>query len=89
MQAVPAVPRARGLRKRVRYEPTQYPIDALFLGMLPEPNQERLALNMGFAKGDVRGIDVRCTGGLFAYHFRDPNTVLFALGNVIYTLKRR
>ena len=76
--------------RRALYEPTDYPIDALFQGNLPEPNQERIALNMGFAKGgDVPGMDVRCTTGLYSYHFRDRSTVLFAYDNVIYTLKRR
>ena len=75
--------------KRALYEPTDYPIDALFQGNLPEPNQERVALNMGFAKGDVPGMEVRCTSGLYAYHFRDRDTALFAYDNVIYTLKRQ
>ena len=56
---------------------------------LPEPNQERVALNMGFAKGDVPGMEVRCTSGLYAYHFRDRDTALFAYDNVIYTLRRQ
>jgi hypothetical protein len=75
--------------KRAHYEPSDFPIDALFQGNLPEPNQERLALNMGFARGDVPGMEVRCTSGLYSYHFRDRGTVLFAYDNVIYTLKRR
>ena len=75
--------------KRVRYEPTAYPADAIFQGNLPEPNPIGAAARFGFAKGDISGVDLRCTGGLFSYHFRDANTALTALDNVIYTLKRK
>jgi hypothetical protein len=75
--------------RRTRYEPTEYPPDAMFQGNLPEPNPAAIAARYGFPKGDIRGVDLRCTGGVFSYHFRDRNTVLTALDNVIYTLKRR
>jgi hypothetical protein len=71
------------------YEPTSFPSDALFQGMLPEPNQERLALNMGFKRGEVPGVDLRCRTGVFSYHFVDRDTAMFAFNNVIYTMKRR
>jgi hypothetical protein len=75
--------------KRAMYKASDYPLDALFLGALPEPNQERVALNMGFPKGEVMSVDVRCQKGMFAFHFRDKDTALFAHNNVIYTIKRR
>jgi hypothetical protein len=75
--------------KRASYEPTSYPADAIFQGNLPEPNPAGAAARFGFAKGDISGVDMRCTSGLFSYHFRDPNTALTALDNVIYTLKRK
>jgi hypothetical protein len=45
------------------YEPTTYPVDALFQGMLPEPNQERLALDMGFKRGEVPGSTCAAAAG--------------------------
>ncbi len=75
--------------RRARYEPTTYPADAIFQGNLPEPNPAGAAKRFGFVEGDIPGVDLRCTGGLFSYHFRDRNTALTALSNVIYTLKRR
>jgi hypothetical protein len=75
--------------QRARYEPTAYPADAMFQGALPEPNPAAVAGRFGFAKGDIAGVDLRCIGGLFSYHFRDPKTALTAVGNVIYTLKRK
>ncbi len=75
--------------RRTRYEPTDYPADAIFQGNLPEPNPSAAAARLGFPKGEIYGVDLRCTGGVFSYHFRDRNTALTALDNVIYTLKRR
>ena len=75
--------------KRARYEPTAYPADAIFQGNLPEPNPAGAAARFGFAKGDISGVDLRCTGGLFSYHFRDNDTALTAFDNVIYTLTRK
>lgn len=75
--------------KRATYEPTHYPVDAIFQGMLPEPNQVAVARNMGFTRSEVEGVDLRCTSGLFSYHFRDSRTALFAFDNVIYTIERQ
>lgn len=70
------------------YEPTQIPPEGLFQGNLPQP-QADIAKALGLPAGNVPGIDVACPNSRFSYHFRDKNTVLFALDNVIYTLKRR
>jgi hypothetical protein len=75
--------------RRARYEPTTYPADAMFQGNLPEPNPAGAAARFGFAKGDIAGVDLRCNTGVFSYHFRDRDTALTALDNVIYTLKRK
>lgn len=73
--------------RRMIYEPTQLEHDALFDDNLPEPNPAA-AQRLGFFKGDVTGVDVKCINENFAMHFRDRNTTLFAYNNVIYTLKR-
>jgi hypothetical protein len=75
--------------KRAEYESTDYEADAMFQGNLPEPNPTAAALRLGFKKGENPGVDVKCRNGAYSYHFRDRNTVLTALSNVIYTLKRQ
>ena len=37
----------------------------------------------------VPGIELGCSTGEYSYHFRDPNTVMFALSDVIYILTRQ
>lgn len=74
--------------RRAEYEPTDYEADAIFQGNLPEPNPTAHAIRLGFKKGEIPGVDLKCTTGVYSYHFRDRNTVLTALSNVIYTLKR-
>ena len=75
--------------KRAEYETTSYETDAIFQGNLPEPNPGAVALRFGFKKGEVPGVDLKCAKGAYSYHFRDRDTVLTALSNVIYTLKRQ
>jgi hypothetical protein len=75
--------------KNPRYEATDYSPDALFRGALPEPQQDRMAKELGLPRGDVPGVDVTCAAGAFSYHFRDKDTALMALDDVIYTLRRR
>jgi hypothetical protein len=75
--------------KRAEYEPTDYEADAMFQGNLPEPNPTAAAIRLGFKKGEVPGVDLKCTSGAYSYHFRDRNTAMTALSNVIYTLKRQ
>lgn len=76
-------------KSRVLYEANQIDVDAIFEGNLPEPNPTAAAARLGFPKGDIPGVDVRCLKDRFVFHFRDPNTALVNLGGVIYTLKRR
>ena len=75
--------------KRAEYEMTDYEADAMFQGNLPEPNPTGAAVRLGFKKGTVPGVDLKCKTGVYSYHFRDRNTALTALSNVIYTLKRQ
>lgn len=74
--------------KGARYAPVNMPPAGLFQGNLPEPKADA-AKALGFAAGDIASVDVTCANGVFSYHFRDKDTALFALDNVIYTLKRR
>ena len=74
--------------KRAEYEATGYEADAIFQGNLPEPNPTAAALRLGFKKGEIPGVDLKCRSGQYSYHFRDRNTALTAFNNVIYTLKR-
>ena len=71
------------------YERTKFAPDALFQGMLPAPNQARLAQSLGLPPGDVAGFDLGCSTGLFSFHFADRSTLLFALDDVIYTMNRQ
>ncbi|MEX2034679.1 MAG: hypothetical protein WEA28_05760 [Xanthobacteraceae bacterium] len=76
-------------KRRVTYEPVDLQIDALFQGNLPEPNPAAVAARMGFPKGDIASVDVRCINAKFTFHFRDPDTAMFNLNRVVYTLKRQ
>jgi hypothetical protein len=71
------------------FEVSDDPPDVLFQGSLLEPNQDSVARSLGFPRGDVPSVNVSCSSGDFPFHFRDKDTVLFALNNMIYTLKRR
>jgi hypothetical protein len=76
-------------KNRVIYEPNALEVDSLFQGNLPEPNPAAAAARLGFPKGNIPGVDVRCIREQFTFHFRDPNTALINLDGVIYTLKRQ
>ena len=76
-------------KSKVIYTPNSIEVDALFQGNLPEPNPAAAATRLGFPKGDIPSVDVRCPKALHTFHFRDPNTALISLDRVIYTLKRQ
>lgn len=76
-------------KSKVLYESNSIEVDALFQGNLPEPNPAAAAVRLGFPKGDIPGVDVRCLKALYTFHFRDPNTALINLDRIIYTFKRR
>jgi hypothetical protein len=76
-------------KSKVLYDANSIEVDALFQGNLPEPNPAAAAARLGFPKGDIPGVDVRCLKALFTFHFRDANTALISLDRVIYTFKRQ
>lgn len=76
-------------KSKVLYESNTIEVDALFQGNLPEPNPAAQAARLGFPRGDIPSVDVRCLKALHTFHFRDANTALINLDGIIYTLKRR
>jgi hypothetical protein len=76
-------------KSKVLYESNTIEVDALFQGNLPEPNPAAAAARLGFPKGDIPSMDVRCLKALHTFHFRDADTALINLDRVIYTLKRQ
>jgi len=76
-------------KSKVLYTPNSIEVDALFQGNLPEPNPSAAAARLGFPKGDIPSVDVRCLKALYTFHFRDPDTALINFDRVIYTLKRQ
>ncbi len=76
-------------KSKVLYASNSIEVDALFQGNLPEPNPAAAAARLGFPKGDIPGVDVRCLKAQFTFHFRDANTALINIDRVIYTFKRQ
>jgi hypothetical protein len=76
-------------KSKVIYTANSIEVDALFQGNLPEPNPAAAAVRLGFPRGDIPGVDVRCLKALHTFHFRDTDTALINLDRVIYTLKRQ
>jgi len=76
-------------KSKVLYEANSIEADALFQGNLPEPNPTAAAAQLGFPKGDIPGVDVRCLKAQYTFHFRDANTALISINRVIYTFKRQ
>jgi hypothetical protein len=74
--------------KKATYEIGAFPPDALFQANLPEP-KEKFAKALGFGTADIPSVDLKCSTGLLSYHFRDRDTALISLDDVIYTFKRR
>jgi hypothetical protein len=68
--------------------PSIFPPEALFQGNLPPANPAAAAKALGLPAGEVDGAEVSCAEGLSSYHFRNPDTALVALNNVIFVLKR-
>ena len=81
--------KALNCKSKVLYDTNSIEVDALFQGNLPEPNPAAAAARLGFPKGDIPGVDVRCLKALHTFHFRDANTALINLDRVIYTFKRQ
>ena len=78
--------------KDAHYENSAFPYENLFqgaLGELPTEARAKTVKELGFSPEPVPGIELGCSTGEFSYHFRDANTVLFALSDVIYILTRQ
>jgi len=78
--------------KDPHYEKSDFPYTDLFQGALGELSAEARAKavrELGFPLEPVAGIELGCSTGEFSYHFRDSNTLLFALSDVIYILTRQ
>jgi hypothetical protein len=89
--AVVAKDRTIGCAK-AHYEKSSFPYTDLFQGALgglyPE-HRTKAVKDLGLPPEPVAGIELGCSTGEFSYHFRDANTVLFALSDVIYILTRQ
>ncbi len=70
-----------------RYEATDVPPEGLFQGGLPPPAGDALPA-LGLSGATFRGVSVSCDTGVFEYHWADPDTLLVALDNRIWTLDR-
>ena len=74
------------------YEKSSFPYDEIFQGALEQlyPEHRMKAVkDLGLPPEPVPGIELGCSTGEYSYHFRDPNTVMFALSDVIYILTRQ
>lgn len=73
------------------YEKSSFPYDEIFQGALEGFSADartKAVRELGLPREPVPGIELGCSTGLFSYHFRDPKTVMFALSDVIYILRR-
>jgi hypothetical protein len=71
---------------RPRYRILDYPPDGLFQGGLKRPAEQAAAL--GFRGSAIRTLETGCPGWL-DFHYLDADTALFALDNMVYTLRRQ
>jgi hypothetical protein len=68
------------------YRISQVPPDYLFQGTLTDPVGQARAL--GFPSPRSYVLETGCEG-LIDFHFVNPTTAMFALNNMLYTLKKR
>ena len=74
------------------YEKSSFPYDEIFQGALENLSaaaRAKAAKDLGLPAEPVPGIELGCSTGEYSYHFRDSNTVMFALSDVIYILTRQ
>lgn len=71
---------------RPHYRVIEVPPDYLFQGTLTQPAAQAQAL--GFRSARIATLDTGCEGAI-DFHFVDPTTAMFALNNMIYTLRRQ
>ena len=90
-KAVIAKDRTIGCTK-ASYERSDFPYTEIFQGAFEDFSPEARAKavkDLGLPPEPVPGIELGCSTGEFSYHFRDANTVMFALSDVIYILTRQ
>lgn len=90
-KAVIAKDRTVGCTK-AHYEKSNFPYTEIFQGAFEDFSADRRAKavrDLGLPPEPVPGIELGCSTGEFSYHFRDSNTVMFALSDVIYILTRQ
>ena len=74
------------------YENSSFPYDEIFQGALEDLSSDaraKVVKDLGLPPEPVAGVELGCSTGEFSYHFSDPNTVMFALSDVIYILTRQ
>ena len=69
-----------------KYQMHEAPLDELFQGGLTVPAKQAAAL--GFKGKTAPTLETGCAGWI-DFHFTDKSTALFALNNMIYTLRRQ
>jgi hypothetical protein len=67
------------------YEKKDLPPEGLFQGNLPSPARDSAA-GLGFSRFPVSTVRVTCNTGVYDYHLLNPDTLLIAVDNVIWTL---
>ena len=72
---------------RVTVAETRVPAEGLFQGGLPAPAQDA-ARALGLPDGEVKGVSLTCSTGVFEFHRADASSLLLAVDNVIWTLVR-
>jgi hypothetical protein len=74
------------------YEKSSFPYDEIFQGAFEDFSADARAKavkDLKLPPEPVPGIELGCSTGEYSYHFRDSNTVMFALSDVIYILTRQ
>lgn len=77
---------------QAHYEKSSFPYTMIFQGAFEDFSADARAKavkDLRLPAEPVPGIELGCSTGEFSYHFRDSNTVMFALSDVIYILTRQ
>lgn len=72
--------------RRPHYQMHQVPPEGLFQGGLTAPAAQAAAL--GFRGNQILTLETGCEGAI-DFHFIDPSTALFALDNMVYTIRKQ
>ena len=77
--------------RKTRYWITELDAESLFEGGLNDPDRgmttpKQTAVKLGFVGERFPTLEIRCNE--IQFHLAAPDTIMFALNNVIYTMKR-